>query len=98
MALEKEWAKDYQEQEQEIYQNLSELLIERLTEDELYYYQAYQFLKNIPHERQDVLASQTFENLMETKIQPIFSGGLHFQCDYGESYVSYLPVGDIGVF
>lgn len=98
VALEKEWAKDYQEQEQEIYQNLSELLIERLTEDELYYYQAYQFLKNIPHERQDVLASQTFENLMETKIQPIFSGGLHFQCDYGESYVSYLPVGDIGVF
>lgn len=98
VALEKEWAKDYQEQEQEIYQNLSELLIERLTEDELYYYQAYQFLKNIPHERQDVLASQTFENLMETKIQPIFSGGLHFQCDYGESYVSYFPVGDIGVF
>lgn len=98
VALEKEWAKDYQEQEQEIYQNLSELFIERLTEDELYYYQAYQFLKNIPHERQDVLASQTFENLMETKIQPIFSGGLHFQCDYGESYVSYLPVGDIGVF
>lgn len=73
-------------------------MIERLTEDELYYYQAYQFLKNIPHERQDVLASQTFENLMETKIQPIFANGLHFQCDYGESYVSYLPVGDIGVF
>ncbi|MGL9742120.1 ATP-binding protein [Enterococcus sp. DIV1368c] len=98
LALEEEWYKNYQEQEQEVYQNLSELLVERLTEDELYYYQAYQFLKNIPHERQDILASQNLDNLMATKINPVFSGGLKFQCEEGESYVSYLPVGDMGVF
>ncbi|HIB3677885.1 TPA: ATP-binding protein [Enterococcus faecalis] len=92
------WEKDYREQELEVYQNLSELLIERLSEDELYYYQAYQFLKNIPHERQDVLSSQNLDNLMATKIKPLFGGGLHLNCDYGESYISYLPMGDVGVF
>jgi hypothetical protein len=60
----------------------------------LYYYQAYQFLKNIPHERQDVLSSQNLDNLMATKIKPLFGGGLHLNCDYGESYISYLPMGD----
>ena len=62
VELAEDWEKDYREQELEVYQNLSELLIERLTEDELYYYQAYQFLKNIPHERQDVLSSQNLDN------------------------------------
>ncbi|MFU1862369.1 conjugal transfer protein, partial [Enterococcus faecium] len=86
VELAEDWEKDYREQELEVYQNLSELLIERLTEDELYYYQAYQFLKNIPHERQDVLSSQNLDNLMATKIKPLFGGGLHLNCDYGESY------------
>lgn len=96
--VEENWEKDYYEQEQEVYQNLSELLVERLTEDELYYYQAYQFLKNIPHDKEEILASQKLDNLMSTKIQPQFLGGLRFACEQGESHVSYLPVGDLGVF
>ncbi|GMC04339.1 hypothetical protein K4E_18830 [Enterococcus thailandicus] len=98
IALDEDWEKSYHDQEQEVYQNLSELLVERLTEDELYYYQSYQFLKNISHERKDILSSQNLENLMATKIKPLFSGGLRFNCEYGESYVSYLPIGDMGVF
>ncbi|EOB3455117.1 ATP-binding protein [Enterococcus hirae] len=98
IELNETWYQEFQEQEMEVYQNLSELLVERLSEDELYYYQAYQFLKNIPHEKQDILASQNLDNLMATKIKSIFQGGLHFNCEFGESYVSYLPVGDIGVF
>lgn len=98
VSLAEDWYATYHDQEMEVYQNLSELLVERLSEEELYYYQAYQFLKNIPHEKQDVLASQSLENLMATKIKPIFQGGLHFTCEYGDSYVSYLPVGDLGVF
>ncbi|MCF0233095.1 MAG: ATP-binding protein [Enterococcus sp.] len=98
VELAEDWEKIYREQELEVFQNLSDLLVERLTEDELYYYQAYQFLKNIPHERQDVLSSQNLDNLMATKIKPLFGGGLHLNCDYGESYVSYLPIGDVGVF
>lgn len=98
IALDEDWEKSYHDQEQEVYQNLSELLVERLTEDELYYYQAYQFLKNIPHERHDILSSQNLDNLMATKIKPLFSGGLRFNCEYGKSHVSYLPIGDMGVF
>lgn len=98
IALEEQWSEEYRNQELEVYQNLSELLVERLTEEEVYYYQAYQFLKNIPHERQDVLSSQNLDNLMATKIKPLFGGGLRLNCEYGKSYISYLPVGDMGVF
>ncbi|GGC94742.1 ATP-binding protein [Enterococcus wangshanyuanii] len=98
VELDKEWGKKYKEQENEVYQNLSELLAERLTEDELYYYQAYQFLKNIPHERKDVLNAQSMDNLLDTKIKPLFGGGLKLSSSYGESYIDALPVGDMGVF
>lgn len=98
VELDEDWGGKYKEQENEVFQNLSELLVERLTEDELYYYQAYQFLKNIPHERKDVLTCQSVDNLMDTKIKPLFGGGLKFSSAYGESFVDALPVGDMGVF
>lgn len=98
VELEEGWGEKYKEQENEVFQNLGELLAERLTEDELYYYQAYQFLKNIPHERKDVLTCQSVDNLMDTKIKPLFGGGLKLSSEYGESYVDALPIGDMGVF
>ncbi|MTD40080.1 conjugal transfer protein [Erwinia sp. CPCC 100877] len=98
VELEENWGEKYKEQESEVFQNLSELLVERLTKDELYYYQAYQFLKNIPHERKDVMMCQSVDNLMDTKIKPLFGGGIKLSSDYGESYVDALPVGDMGVF
>ncbi|MGC6769512.1 ATP-binding protein [Enterococcus sp. LJL51] len=97
IVIEDDWGKKYLDQEQEVYQNLSELIVERLTEDELYYYQAYQFLKNIPHEKKDITTAQSVDNLMDTIIKPFF-GGLHFKSEYGESFVSYLPLGDFGVY
>ena len=53
VGVAEDWEEAYKDQEQEVYQNLSELLVERLTEDELYYYQAYQFLNNIQHEKKN---------------------------------------------
>lgn len=98
VELDKAWGEQYKEQENEVYQNLSELLVERLTEDELYYYQAAQFLKNIPHERKEVMTCQSVDNLMDTKIKPLFGGGLKLSSPYGDSFVDYLPIGDMGVF
>lgn len=98
VELDEGWGEKYKEQENEVFQNLGELLAERLTEEEVYYYQAYQFLKNIPHERKDVMSCQSIDNLMDTKIKPLFGGGLKFSSDYGESFVDALPIGDMGVF
>ncbi|WP_206911595.1 conjugal transfer protein [Enterococcus sp. DIV0840] len=98
VELDEGWGRKYKEQENEVFQNLSELLAERLTEDELYYYQAYQFLKNIPHERKDVMTCQSVDNLMDTRIKPLFGGGLKLSSGYGESFVDALPIGDMGVF
>lgn len=98
IALGEHWETSYLDQEQEVYQNLSELLVERLTADELYYYQSYQFLGDMPHEKKDVIANQSLDNLMDAKIKPLFGGGLRFRSEYGESYSSFMPVDDMGVF
>ena len=72
---------------------MSELLVERLTEDELYYYQAYQFLNNIQHEK-ELLTSQNLDNLAN-KITP-FRGGLELSNEFGKSYIAHLPLGIVG--
>lgn len=92
-----DWSAKYERQEQEVFQNLSELLVERLSEDELYYYQAEQFLQYIPHHKQDVFSSASLDNLLSTKIRALFGGGLELSVDGQESFVSYLPIGDVGI-
>ena len=96
VGLAENWQEGFRLQEQEVYQNLSNLSVERVTEDDLYYYQAYQFLNNIPHEKKDIIGSQNLDNLLACKITPI-QGGLHLSNEFGESYISHLPLGDCGV-
>lgn len=96
VGVAEDWEEAYKDQEQEVYQNLSELLVERLTEDELYYYQAYQFLNNIQHEKKELLTSQNLDNLLANKITP-FRGGLELSNEFGKSYIAHLPLGDCGV-
>ncbi|MBS7576970.1 MULTISPECIES: ATP-binding protein [unclassified Enterococcus] len=98
IELNPNWYQDYEEQENEVYQNLSELLVERLTEEDLYYYQSYQFLPDISHSRQEVKSCQALDNIIEARIKPLMTGGLRFNTECGEGYASYLPVGDMGVF
>ncbi|HAP5266583.1 TPA: ATP-binding protein [Enterococcus faecalis] len=96
VGVAEDWEEAYKDQEQEVYHNLSELLVERLTEDELYYYQAYQFLNNIQHEKKELLTSQNLDNLLANKITP-FRGGLELSNEFGKSYIAHLPLGDCGV-
>lgn len=35
---------------------------------------------------------------MVIKIKLLFGGGLYLNCDYGESYIFYFLMGDVGVF
>ncbi|EHK9937319.1 conjugal transfer protein [Enterococcus faecium] len=87
-----------QKQEKEVFQNLSELRIERLTSDELYYYQAFQFLKGNPHLRKEIIAGKCLENLLSTPFKAKLGEPLIFYGDNGnESHSIYSIAVDFGI-
>lgn len=87
------WYEDYQEIESIIYRLLSPLKAKRLTNEELFYYQRYQFLTYIPHLREDVIANRALENATDTVITVVEEGILKLSSIYGTSYLSILPIG-----
>lgn len=87
------WYEDYQEIESIIYRLLSPLKAKRLTNEELFYYQRYQFLTYIPHLREDVIAKRALENVTDTVITVVEEGILKLSSIYGTSYLSILPIG-----
>lgn len=87
------WYEDYQEIESIIYRLLSPLKAKRLTNEELFYYQRYQFLIYIPHLREDVIANRVLENVTDTVITVVEEGILKLSSIYGTSYLSILPIG-----
>ncbi|MCY7179052.1 ATP-binding protein [Streptococcus gallolyticus subsp. gallolyticus] len=87
------WYEDYQEIESIIYRLLSPLKAKRLTNEELFYYQRYQFLTYIPHLREDVIANRALENVTDTVITVVEEGILKLSSVYGTSYLSILPIG-----
>lgn len=87
------WYEDYQEIESIIYHLLSPLKAKRLTNEELFYYQRYQFLTYIPHLREDVIANRALENVTDTVITVVEEGILKLSSIYGTSYLSILPIG-----
>lgn len=87
------WYEDYQEIESIIYRLLSPLKAKRLTNEELFYYQRYQFLTYIPHLREDVIANRILENVTDTVITVVEEGILKLSSIYGTSYLSILPIG-----
>ncbi|MBM7688443.1 conjugal transfer protein [Enterococcus ureilyticus] len=93
LTLPENWLDRYREAEAEVFQNLGELKVERLREDDLYYIQCYQYLRNITHEKKEILSARSTRNIAESKIKVLRSGGLRFRSEFGDSYVSYLPVG-----
>ena len=87
------WYEDYQEIESIIYRLLSPLKAKRLTNEELFYYQRYQFLTYIHHLREDVIANRALENVTDTVITVVEEGILKLSSIYGTSYLSILPIG-----
>ena len=87
------WAKNFEAEEAEIYQMLSTLRVQRLSEEESFYYQRYQFLRYTKHERDEVVASRHLLNVTDSVIENLNGVGLKLQTPYGVSYISILPIG-----
>ncbi len=90
-----DWYLDYEESNQTVYQALTSLRARKMTHEDLYYNQRLQFLRYIPHEKEDVIANHAIMNVTDTEIEVLPEGYIHLISAYGESYLSILPVGHI---
>lgn len=93
LQLEKNWYDDYLSDETAVYQVLSTLRCQRLTDEELFYYQRMQYLRYIPHLKQEVIANRSLFNITDTLIKVLKGGFLKLESPYGTSFVTILPVG-----
>lgn len=93
LQLEKNWYDDYLSDETAVYQVLSTLRCQRLTDEELFYYQRMQYLRYIPHLKQEVIANRSLFNVTDTLIKVLKGGFLKLESPYGTSFVTILPVG-----
>lgn len=87
------WYEDYRSDELTLYQALSTLRAQRLTDDELFYYQRMQYLRYIPHYKKEVLANRSTFNITDTLIKVMKGGFLKLESPYGTSFVTILPIG-----
>lgn len=93
VEIDEEWYKQYQEEELLIYSILSSLKAKRIGDIDLYYYQRMQYLRYIPHAKNEVIANRTMLNVTDTLIKHMEGGFLKLESPYGSSFISILPVG-----
>lgn len=93
LQLDDNWYTDYLSDEAAVYQVLSSLRCQRLTDEELFYYQRMQYLRYIPHLKQEVIANRSLFNVTDTLIKVLKGGFLKLESPYGTSFVTILPVG-----
>ncbi|WP_037602597.1 ATP-binding protein [Streptococcus sp. oral taxon 056] len=93
IALKDNWYQTYEEQEASIYQSLRSFRGKRLTDEAMFYYQRMQFLRYIPHFKEEVIANRSKYNVTDTLIRSLAGGFLKLESPYGSSFLSILPVG-----
>jgi hypothetical protein len=86
------WYEDYLTSEATVYQVLSTLRVQRLTSEELFYYQRMQYLRYIPHFKQEVTANRALINITDTLLKVMAGGFLKLESPYGSSFVTILPI------
>ncbi|MFC2797143.1 MAG: ATP-binding protein, partial [Streptococcus sp.] len=91
------WYQDYLVNEDAIYQLLSSLRAQRLTNEELFYYQRMQYLRYIPHLKQEVTANRSLLNVTDTVIKPMAGGFIKLDSPYGSSFLTILPIAKIPI-
>ena len=92
VELNESWYDDFEHEENEMLQTLGALRPIRLSDEELFYHQRYQFLRYTQHEQDEVCANRDILNVTDTIIN-VKNGDLEFVTPYGKSYVSILPIG-----
>jgi len=95
MEISEHWYDNWMQEESEVYQLLSSIRAQRLSDEELFYHQRYQFLRYIQHEQGEVCINRHLLNVTDTKIEVKQWSGLELTSPYGNSYVTIMPIGKI---
>lgn len=93
LQVEDDWYSDYLTDEIAVYQIFSALRGQCLEDDELFYHQRMQYLRYIPHLKQEVIANRSLFNVTDTVIKVLKGGFLKLESPYGSSFLTVLPVG-----
>lgn len=93
VEVDENWFNEHSEEELLVYSTLSTLKAKRLTDIDLFYYQRMQYLRYVPHAKQEVIANRNMLNVTDTLIKSLEGGFLKLESAYGSSFVSVLPVG-----
>lgn len=93
IEVDENWFNEHSEEELLVYSTLSTLKAKRLTDIDLFYYQRMQYLRYVPHAKQEVIANRNMLNVTDTLIKSLEGGFLKLESAYGSSFVSVLPVG-----
>ena len=92
------WYEEYKNDELTIFQTLSVLRAQRLTDEELFYYQRMQYLRYIPplQERRSFAKSLTIQYYRYFN-QSDERWFLKLESPYGSSFLTILPIGKLPV-
>ena len=89
------WYEEYKNDELTIFQTLSVLRAQRLTDEELFYYQRMQYLRYIPHYKKEVLANRSQFNITDTLIKVTNGGFLKIGKSIWFIISYHLPIGKL---
>lgn len=78
--------------EEELFEQLSILDIQKLPENDLYYVNRYNFLRQIHHSVEEEKEQRGLTNMTDTIIDPTEPGYLKLQSTQGECYMSFVVI------
>lgn len=96
LGLDREVSQEFFEQfnglEEELFEQMSILNIQRLPEDDLYYVNRYNFLRQIHHSVEEEKEHRGLTNMTDTIIDPTEPGFLKLSATQGDCYMSFVVV------
>lgn len=86
--------KEFEQLENELHQQMSIIDAKKLSEDDLYYINRYNFLRQIDHSVEEEKTQRGLMNMTDSVIDPTNPGYLKLQSTQGECYMSFVVVDD----
>lgn len=98
LGLDREVSQEFFEKftrlEEELFEHMSILNVQKLPEDDLYYVNRYNFLRQIDHSIEEEKEQRGLMNMTDSILDPTEPGYLKLQASQGECYMSFVVVDD----
>lgn len=89
-----EFFQQFERLEEDLFEQMSILNVQKLPEDDLYYINRYNFLRQIHHSVEEEKEQRGMTNMTDCIIDPTEPGYLKLQADQGDCYLSFVVIDD----